>query len=71
MVGHWALGVLLGFGPSALRLGGFGGGGFFGAEDDAAFEVEGNGGGGGPVSGLGLAAVGVLLELRRFGRDTR
>jgi hypothetical protein len=57
-IGHWE-----------LWLAGFGGGGFFGGEDDAVFEAEGDGGGGEPISGLGLARAGVLREPRRPVRD--
>ena len=51
-VGHWPLGVLLAIGPWELRLGGFGGGGFFGADDEAVFDRDRDGGGGEPISGL-------------------
>ena len=38
--------------PWALRPGGFGRIGFYGAEDDAGFEADGDGGRGEPISGL-------------------
>ena len=69
LAGHWPLGVLLALGPWALGLGGFGGGGFFGADHNAVFDSDRYGEGGEAGAGLGLATAGVLPEPGRPDRD--